>query len=49
MDVIASTLPPVDLDADTVAIGLFDGKAVSHDLPGGTPRLPHANPDERPR
>lgn len=35
MDVAATTLAPVDVEADTVAIGVFAGKRVAHDLEGG--------------
>ena len=34
MDVAATTAAPVDTAADTVALGVFDGKAVPHDLEG---------------
>lgn len=34
MDVTATTAAPVDTDADTVAIGVFEDKNVSHDLDG---------------
>jgi leucyl aminopeptidase len=35
MQVSATTSPPVDTHADTVAIGVFAGDAVAHDTPGG--------------
>src|SRR5258705_5876049 len=35
MQVSATTSPPVDTHADTIAIGVFDGKDVAHDTPGG--------------
>ena len=31
----ATTAAPVDTRADTVALGVFDGKRIPHDLPGG--------------
>jgi leucyl aminopeptidase len=31
----ATTAAPVDTGADTVALGVFDGKRIPHDLPGG--------------
>src|SRR5215207_1999702 len=34
MQVSATTSPPLDTHADTVAIGVFDGKDVAHDTPG---------------
>jgi leucyl aminopeptidase len=34
MEVIATTAAPVETDADTVAIGVFEDKNVSHDLAG---------------
>ena len=34
MDVIATTAPPRDTDADTVVVGVFEGKDVAHDLEG---------------
>ena len=35
MQVSFTTSAPVDTHADTVAIGVFDGKGVAHDTPGG--------------
>ncbi len=35
MNVSATTSAPVDTEADTVAIGVFDGKGVAHDLQEG--------------
>src|SRR5215208_432883 len=35
MQVSTTTSAPVDTHADTVAIGVFDGKDVAHDTPGG--------------
>src|ERR1700759_3073205 len=35
MQVSFSTSAPIDTHADTVAIGVFDGKGVAHDTPGG--------------
>jgi len=34
MEVVATTAAPVETDADTVAIGVFEDKNVSHDLDG---------------
>ena len=34
MNVSATTDAPFETDADTVAIGVFDGKGIPHDLPG---------------
>ena len=34
MDVFATTAAPVETSADTVALGIFDGKAIPHDLEG---------------
>ncbi len=34
MDVSATTVAPVETDADTIAIGVFEDKNVSHDLEG---------------
>jgi leucyl aminopeptidase len=34
MDVTATTAGPFETDADTVAIGLFEGKGIPHDPPG---------------
>jgi len=35
MQVSTTTSAPIDTHADTVAIGVFDGKDVAHDTPGG--------------
>ncbi len=35
MQVSTTTSAPIDSHADTVAIGVFDGKGVAHDTPGG--------------
>ena len=35
MDVIATTQAPIDTEADTVALAVFAGKAIPHDLDGG--------------
>jgi leucyl aminopeptidase len=35
MQVSTTTSAPIDSHADTVAIGVFDGKDVAHDTPGG--------------
>jgi leucyl aminopeptidase len=35
MDVRATTEPPAATGADTIAVGVFDGEGVAHDLPGG--------------
>ena len=35
MDVEATTDGPLQTVADTVAVGVFEGEAVAHDLPGG--------------
>src|SRR3954447_235053 len=35
MQVSFTTSAPLDTHADTVAIGVFDGKGVAHDMPGG--------------
>ena len=35
MDVQATTDSPLSTGADTIAIGIFDGEAVAHELPGG--------------
>jgi leucyl aminopeptidase len=35
VQVAATTAAPLDTGADTIAIGLFEGKAVSHDVEGG--------------
>ena len=35
MHVEATTGPPLDTGADTIAVGVFDGESVPHDLPGG--------------
>jgi leucyl aminopeptidase len=34
MDVTATTAGPFETDADTIAIGLFEGKGIPHDPPG---------------
>jgi leucyl aminopeptidase len=36
MQVSTTTSAPIDTHADTVAVGVFDGKDVAHDTPGGT-------------
>ncbi|HEV2062660.1 MAG TPA: leucyl aminopeptidase [Solirubrobacteraceae bacterium] len=36
MRVTATTDSPLDTDADTIAVGLFEGKGVPHDVPDGT-------------
>jgi leucyl aminopeptidase len=33
--VSATTAPPLETSADTVAVGVFDGEGVAHDVPGG--------------
>ena len=35
MQVSTTTSAPIDTHADTIAIGVFDGKGVAHDTPGG--------------
>src|SRR3954453_18263205 len=35
MQVSTTTSAPLDTHADTIAIGVFDGKDVAHDTPGG--------------
>ena len=35
MDVEATTAGPLDTDADTIAVGVFEGEDVAHDVPGG--------------
>jgi leucyl aminopeptidase len=35
MQVSTTTSPPLDTHADTVAIGVFEGKDIAHDTPGG--------------
>ena len=35
MNVSATVSAPVDTDADTIAIGVFDGKGVAHDVDDG--------------
>ena len=35
MDVEATTADPLDTDADTIAVGIFEGEDVAHDVPGG--------------
>jgi leucyl aminopeptidase len=35
MQVSTTTSAPIDTHADTIAIGVFDGKEVAHDTPGG--------------
>src|SRR5215207_2556689 len=35
MDVRAITEAPAGTGADTIAVGVFDGEGVAHDLPGG--------------
>jgi leucyl aminopeptidase len=35
MNVESTTLAPLATDADTVAVGVFEGEAVAHDVPGG--------------
>jgi leucyl aminopeptidase len=35
VNVEATTLAPVDTGADTIAVGVFEGEDVAHDLPGG--------------
>jgi leucyl aminopeptidase len=34
MDVEATTAGPLDTDADTIAVGVFEGEDVAHDVPG---------------
>lgn len=36
MKIEATVTAPIDTEADTVAIGVFDGKGVPHDVPEGT-------------
>jgi len=36
VNVSATTSAPLDTEADTVAIGVFDGKGVAHDVPDGS-------------
>ncbi|HLM49305.1 MAG TPA: leucyl aminopeptidase [Solirubrobacteraceae bacterium] len=35
MQVHATTSPPMDVEADTVAVGIYEGKGVPHDVDGG--------------
>ena len=35
MDVEARTASPLETDADTIAVGVFEGEDVAHDVPGG--------------
>src|SRR3712207_596745 len=35
MEVRATTAGPLELDADTVVVGLFEGKGIPHDVEGG--------------
>jgi leucyl aminopeptidase len=35
MQVSTTTSAPIDTHADTIAVGVFDGKGVAHDTPGG--------------
>ena len=35
MNVESTTASPLDTDADTIAVGVFEGEGVAHDVPGG--------------